>query len=855
MTKLLFPVLFLIGAYFLWHTANEQNQIDDDTIPLKPEELYLLDRFGPGTESFIKNKNKLIEQVRFSVSLRHSGFEGEWKFQGPGNIGARVSALAVYQKNPEVMVAGFSNGGVYKTVDGGQEWLPVFDQESNLAIGAIAIHPDNPSIIYVGTGDPDIPGNVFTGNGIYKSVNGGWTWTHLGLSETRIINEIIIDPENSENIYAAAMGNPFTRSNHRGLYKSSNGGRDWKQVLFVNQESGISDMAFKPNDPKTIYAASWNRVRNDSGSVVQGFGSRIYKSIDAGESWKLIQNGISGNIFGRIALGVSDAQPEWIYARIVSENSQFCNGGQQFSQLYFSDNAGELWTKREILFDESNIPCDALGGFGWYFGRMAVNPKNAEEIWILGVDLWKSSDGGTLWSLASPPWFTYEVHADKHELEFLPNGDFVLGTDGGLYQYVNELELWRDIENIPTTQYYRVAYNPHRPDWYYGGAQDNGTSGGNALQFNEWDRIFGGDGFLPLFHPVDSLVFWVLTQNGGLSQTQDGGFSYERFTNGLRGSKNWDMPYVMSPHDPDILYAGAQRLYINRNAYVPDWDSISSNLAINGPYKTAATPTITCLDESPLSAGTLIVGSNSGNIWISVNQGLEWKNVSTSLPPALITSVKCSQVNSDWFYASSTSYRNDVLKSYIFLSKDRGNTWTDITGGALVDIPVFDLQFFKKNSDDALAAATLTGVYARVDGTQDWKRLGINMPVIPVNDLTLNESKNELVAGTFARGIMSFPIDQITSGPSSTAAVDKSNDLFVFPNPGTGRFHIKSQQKIQSAISVFTVRGELLKIVPMLNQNSSGCVLDLSDLPNGVYLIHYRTEDRWQSQKIDIRGK
>ena len=808
-----------------------------DHVPLKPSELYLLDRFGPGTETFIKNKQNLVTRIKTSMQSRTPGFEGLWTLQGPANIGARVSALALHPKNENIMYAGFSNGGIFKTTDGGSSWKPIFDGEANLAIGAVALDPKDPDIIYVGTGDPDIPGNVFTGNGLYKSVNGGQSWQHIGLAETRIINEILVDPEDPSIVYAAAMGNPFTRNDSRGLYKSEDAGRSWNRVLFIDPSTGITDIAIKPGDSKTIYAAAWHRVRNDSVSTVQGTGSGVYRSTDRGSSWQKIHQGIDNLIFGRIALGVSADDPDRVYARIVRSDTGFCQGGHQFSQLYRSDDSGSSWKKVNITFDDSQIPCSALGGFGWYFGRMGVNPKNADDLLIMGVDMYRSKDGGQNWYLATPPWWTYEVHADKHEIEWLENGDFILGTDGGLYRYHDSEDRWSDIENIPTTQFYRVAYNPHRPDWYYGGAQDNGTSGGNATDLNNWERIYGGDGFLPAFHPTNPDIFWTLTQNGGLAQTQDRGASFDRFTNGLTGTKNWDMPYMISPHDPDIMYAGAQRMFINRNAIEDDWQAISPNLATGGPYRTAATATLTCLDESPLQPGILITGSNSGNVWISRDSGANWTRVNGSLPPSLITSVKCSREDSNTFYVSSTSYRNDQLRSLIFRTRDNGQTWEDITGGALTEIPVFDLQFLKKSSDKDLAAATLTGVYACVDGKFEWKRVGTNMPIIPVNDLEVNPVEGTLIAGSYARSILSFPLEKIRLEPSSTGTASIPIKASVWPNPARDQIEIHAQLSGWVQIRIMGMEGKEYGQSQLYFQNEACQQMDVRSLPEGQYQI------------------
>ncbi|MBK9271779.1 MAG: T9SS type A sorting domain-containing protein [Saprospiraceae bacterium] len=843
--KLLHSMLVPLVSLCFWACQKSSTHV-----PLKPSEQYWQDRFGPGTEQLIQKKTALYQRVKAQMSLRNPDFEGSWTLQGPANIGGRVSTFAIHPTDPKTMYAGFSVGGIFKTTDGGMHWQPIFDQASNLAIGAIAIDPRDPEIIYAGTGDPDIPGGVFVGNGLYKSLDGGKSWNHLGLSETRVINEIIVDPGDSKIVWLAAMGNPFTRNFDRGVYVSHDAGLQWTKSLYVNDSTGATDICLKPNNSNVIYAAMWHRVRNDSSSTVQGTGSGIYRSTDRGLSWQKIHDGIENQIFGRIAIEVCQAAPEIIYARMVYNDGVFCGGGHQFGKLYKSSNAGNQWNEVPVLFDESSIPCDALGGFGWYFGRMAVNPKDPDDLYALGVNLYRSRDGGIQWRMESPPWWTYDVHADKHELEFLPNGDFVLGTDGGLYHYDIQNETWTDIENIPSTQFYRVAYNPHRPDWFYGGAQDNGTSGGQGTDMENWQRIYGGDGFLPAFHPTDPLIFWALTQNGGLNQTQDGGISFDRFTEGLNGSKNWDMPYLISHHSADRMYAGAQRVYANDQATTPDWYSISPNLASNGPYKTASTPTLTCLDESKINPNVLIAGSNSGNVWITSNLGRNWILVHQGLPAALITSVKCSHEDDRTFYVTASSYRNDQLSSMVYKTTDNGTSWTNITGGDLSENPVFDLQILKSNSDDDLAVGTLTGVYARVNGNNNWKRLGNNMPIVPVNDLALNPVTGVLIAGTYARGIYSFPIKDIVNSTKTESETTQLNILH-YPNPSTDFIFLQSNKNLSEVQLIWCdASGKIYKRDKTSLIAHQKSAIDLSLFPTGTYLLKIMTDERELVRKV-----
>lgn len=823
---------------------------------LTPNETYLMDKFGAPSEDLIQQHYKLVHSI-LQHKIRRSNnsvITGNWTQQGPGNIGGRITALAVHPTNQNIIYLGFPNGGVFKTTNGGISWNPVFDDQVTLMIGAIAIDPKNPETVYVGTGDPDISGYPFAGNGIYKSTNGGKTWTNTGLETTRIINQILIDPQDSKVIYVAAMGNPFEPGSARGLYKSTNGGLNWEKVLFISEQTGITNIAIKPGNSQVIYAASWERLRRDDTNVVEGPNSRIQRSKDGGKTWEIIHNGIPEYPYSRIAIEVCKSSPELVYARLVRNDTSFCNGGQQISGLYKSVDGGDHWQQVIPDYNNSGLPCDVLGGFGWYFGRIGVNPKNPNDIFLLGVDLYRSLDGGMRWERATPDWWTYEVHADKHEIEFLENGDILLGTDGGLYKLKKNSTEWEDIENIATTQFYRVAYNPNNAANYYGGAQDNGTSAGNAMSINKWESIYGGDGFLPAFHPTDPNIFWCLTQNGGLNQTLDGGISFERFTRGLSGNRNWDFPYLVSSYSPNIMYSGANRIFKNYNLLEADWKPISPTLTSNGPYKIISLPSITCMDESTINSKILIAGTNNGNVWICKDSSTNWVNVTSGLPAGYITSVKCSRENDSIFFVSLSNYRNNSLNSLIFKSRDLGKSWQSISGGELTEIPVYDLQIIETKSDIILAAATLLGVYVTNDGSTNWKRVGDNMPLITINDLDINIKNNQLIAGTFARSIMTFPLSEIKRGNpvAGKDIVANNNGLVMLPNPAVNEVQIdlpKLQGNSKKSLKIMDLNGHIIVQFDNIDQGKSTIRINLNDFVVGIYLVVY------QEGKIISSGK
>ena len=656
----------------------------------------------------------------------------QWTTQGPGNIGGRINTIAVHPTDPDIIYVGAAAGGVFKTADGGQSWVPVFDDFSFLAIGDIVISPHNPNVVYVGTGDVNISGYPAIGDGIYKSADGGQSWTHLGLAEQSIISSIIIDPTDSMTIFVGTMGIPFERNSQRGLYRSKNGGQSWSQVLYVSDQAGIIDMVQDPVYPDIIYAASWDRIRNNQESTISGNGGGIWKTTDNGDNWqRLTGGGFPSGQLGRVGLAVDSSTAFMINAVVVGTNANV-------EGVYRSLDAGNSWNNIT-----SDLDPGALGGFGWYFGKIRVNPANPSEIYVLGVQLHKTDNSGTSWFESDPPWWNYIVHADKHDLVFGPGGVIYLATDGGLYRSMDNGSSWTDAENIPNTQFYRVATNPHEPGVYYGGAQDNGSTGGNQSIINFWPRIFGGDGFQMAFDPDSSNIFYAQTQNGGLYFTRDGGSSFQQNFNGIDESDrvNWDAPFMLSHFNPRTQYTATYRVYKNVNGPGGAWDSISPDLT-DGLIFHPRFHTVSTLHESPQNEQILYAGTTDGNVWITPNGGLNWIDISDSLPDRYVTSVKASPTDSSTAFVTHSGYKYNDFFPHIHKTINYGASWTDISGN-LPPLAINDVYIYPTD-DNIIFVATDGGVYATINGGQNWYRLGYNMPIIPVYDLEIENSSMTL---------------------------------------------------------------------------------------------------------------
>jgi photosystem II stability/assembly factor-like uncharacterized protein len=808
-----------------------------------PNDQFLLKNSNPDGSFDLKAYEAGLHQALDMNNERNAepGFDLEWTVQGPNNLGARVNTIAIHPTNEEIIYIGFSHGGVWRTTDGGQNWKPIFDDQLFPSISDITLDPADPSIVYVGTGDLNIPHNAFIGDGIYKSTDGGDTWEHLGLTEQRIISKIIVDPLNSDIIYAATMGIPMEFNQDRGLYKSIDGGQNWEQILFVSEQAGIIDMVMDPFDNQTIYASGWDRHRTNKLSIVKGPGARIFKTTDGGENWTMLEGGLPNlDIMGRTGLAISQKTQGLVYAMFVGENSQLFG-------VYRSEDGGENWTEVPTDEDQNGMSSNALGGFGWYFGKIRVHPEIDDLLFLLGVDLWRLD--GDQWLRATPPWWQYSVHADKHDLIFTNDNDILLGTDGGLYKTEDLGSTWSDLENIPTTQFYRVGYNPHNPDWYYGGAQDNGTTGGNKDMINDWPRIWGGDGFQPVFHPDNPDIFYVETQRGNISVTTDGGQSFEPGDSGIDSGddRNWDMPYMISHHTGDRLIAGTDRIYISENAEFPIFTAVSPNLTEFDDTTTTRNHNISTLFESPFDENLIYAGTADGRVWRTDEVfDFNWIEISDGLPDRYVSSVKASPTHLDWVYVTQTGYKDNEFIPRVHRSKDRGQSWEDISGD-LPDIAVNDIFIIPNHEDSVLFIANDGGVYGSINAGEEWHRMGTDMPIIPVYDLEYNIENNEIFAATFARSIMSYdldsllfpfmPVDTVTSNES---VFTPKSSLKVYPSPAKEFVNIEftnHEAGKNAEIIILDAKGRIMEEKTISQAGKQNVDFDISDWISGSYFV------------------
>ncbi len=797
------------------------------------EEFFMMKNY-PQSGPNPKEMHKVMGVIAKSKSS-HQNRVGTWVNEGPANIGGRINTIGVNPQNPDEFMFGYSLGGIFKTTNQGDHWEPIFDDLPTSSISDIVYHPDDPNIIFVGTGDHNISGYPVNGDGIYKTTDGGDTWSYLGLREAGVISEIGIS-SSPDTIYAASMGIPFLRTPDRGLYKSVDGGTTWEKVLFVNDSTGVIDIEVHPTNPDIVYATTWTRIRNNRESTLISESAGIYRTMDGGNTWERLSNGLpSGNLV-RPGLAMCKSNPDIIYAVFVDEDFQW-------EGIYKTQNGGDDW-ERVAEPGQSDLAEYALGGFGWYFGQIRVDPGDPQKIFLLGVGLYMSQDGGSTWEQID--YFGDTPHADKHDLVFA--GDrIILATDGGGYLTdANDL-FWKDCENNTTLQVYRLGKSKFEEGRYYAGAQDNGTNVGNSTSgIDNWAHVYGGDGFQSLFHPFNPDVYYFETQNGRISITRDGGISFSAGGEGLEGKRNWDMQYIMSPFDPEVLYTGTDRIYISRSDSTPYWIPISGILTDTLEPSSAYSHTMSTLDQSPLDEDVLYCGMSDGYIWRTLDGGDTWDRINGDLARRYVSDIKASPHDAGTVYASLQGYKDNDNTPHIYKSTDFGDTWVSIQGDmphvAVNDILIPD---FVENS---IFLGTDAGVFYTNDGGIEWTLLGDNMPLVPVYDLDIHEVDGNkiLAAGTFARGVFTFDLAQLEDLAVEGGA--PKNKISFFPNPASDNIYIRNATNLNGSIRIIDLSGRVVQNLPLRNTDK----IDVRDIPVGEYALQITTGNEPVTHKLVI---
>jgi photosystem II stability/assembly factor-like uncharacterized protein len=746
----------------------------DGLAPRTPNPWFFLERAYP----FGRIPRELWQQAQLEARAlkARGGQRGTWEFRGPTNIGGRMTDLAVDPVDAAVAFAGAAEGGVLRTTDRGQHWTPLFDDQPALSVGAVALDPGNPQVVYAGTGEVNPGGGsvAYGGAGIFRSTDRGDSWTPLGLEAVGSIGRIRIDPTNSSRIYVAAMGDLWSKGPDRGVYRSTDAGATWQNVLALSDSTGAVDLILRPDQPQTLFAAMWERIRRPEAYRYGGATCGVFKTTDGGDTWSLAGGGLpapSTNL-GRIGLSLCAAQPNTMYAVYADQIGYFAG-------LYKTTNGGTNWTRAA-----DGALSSVFASYGWWFGNCRAHPVDPNRVFVLGLDFYRSTNGGSSWSEVSGG-----MHVDHHALEFGGGTNPVIyeGNDGGLYSSTNGGTAWSFLPNQPITQFYRLAQDMQQPARLYGGAQDNGTVRTLTGALNDWTNIYGGDGFGPVVDYTNGSRIWAQYQYGSLSYSSNGGSSWTDATSGIGSSDrhNWNTPVRMDPSNPNRMYYGTQRVYRSTNG--TSWTAISSDLSggTHGGTQGQLYGTITTIDVSRLDGGVIWAGCDDGYVQVTTNGGTNWTNVSGALPDRWVTSVRCSPSSRSTCYVTISGFRWDSPLPHVFRTTDMGARWTAIAGN-LPEAPANDVAIDPLN-EQRIFVATDLGVYETMDGGVSWGVLGGNLPNVVVTQFVLNTSTRILTAATYGRSMFSYDINQSTAVEPMAGGGESTVGLVHPPYPNPAR--------------------------------------------------------------------
>ena len=775
------------------------------------------------------------EAIKFKKSMtknKQSSSSVLWEFVGPENIGGRVSDIEIPIDQSQVYYVGTASGGIFKTTNGGINWTPIFDEAESLSIGDIEISKSNANTIWVGTGEPNAGGGslVYDGNGVYQSTDAGQTWVNKGLNNVGSISKVLLDPNDDNTIYVAAMGELFKNSPNRGVYKSTDNGSSWNKVLFVSDSTGIIDMVNHPTNSNILYAVAWERIRRPQYRLYGGATSGIYKSTDAGNTWNELTNGLpsAASEKGRISIAISQSNPNVLYAR-------YTDAIGNIEGVYRTNDGGDSWV-------EVNSSQLTNVGYHWWFSGIYVDPSDENVLYNADFVVQKSIDGGNNWfSVFSG------VHVDQHALAFNTqnNNELLLGNDGGVYKSTDNGSSAIKYDNLPITQFYKLYVDPQYQNKIYGGAQDNNTIRTTTGSTDDWYAIYGGDGFQPLVDPNNTNVIYALSQRGNLVKSVDNGSNFTYATSGIAYSdrKNWNTPVTFDPQNSQILYYGTQRLWKTTNA-AGSWSPISPDLTNGSGGGNLTFGTITTIDVSKIDSNIIVVGTDDSNVWITHDGGTNWNNISGALPNLWVTKCLLDPTDVNTIYVTFSGYRYANNASHVFKSTDAGASWIDI-GNTLPDIPVNDIV---KDSYGNLIIATDVGVFASNDEGVSWVPLDNNLPSVPVTDLYIDETQQYLYAATYGRSAYKANL----SGDILSAASNKAlASLKLYPNPASDLITVSlPEQFIGLSIVFYESNGKKIYETSIDKNNAT---IDTSHLKAGIYYLKISNNSTTIIKKLIVK--
>ena len=773
---------------------------------------------------------------------------------GPASMSGRIADLAVYEANPAVYYVGTAHGGVWKTTSNGATFEAQFQNQGLISIGDVTVSQSNPDLVWVGTGESNNRQSTSWGDGVYKSTNGGREWTHMGLRESRHINRILIHPRNNDIVFVAATGALFGAGGERGIYKTTDGGKSWKQVLKVDDDTGANDLIMSSTDPNIMFASTYQRRRSQCCMNGGGPGSGVWKSTDGGDTWTRLQGGLPTAQMGRIALDVYRRSPNIVYALIEGEPSGGGGrggfggggggrggGGRGGGDPQQAGRGGAVADPEQPAGGRGaggggGNPCDGAGdtglyrsddgGANWrkvcavnprpmYFSQLRIDPSNPETIYMGGVGLHMSVDGGR--SMETDAAFV--THDDVHAIWIDPNNSdhLVIGHDGGVSVSYDKSRTWIQLPNLPLALYYHVSYDMATPYNVCGGLQDNyNWCGPSATRFSrgiinsDWYQVQGGDGFVVLVDQTDQRIVYSESQNGNIQRknrltgesknirpNNSNVQSLPENTPGFRW--NWDTPMVFSAHDPSTLIVAANRVFTSRDKG-DSWTMISPDLTTNADRNEIQTmgkpgndplliarhdgitswPTLVALAESPKQPGVYFTGSDDGVVSMTRDGGKKWENITSRLSGfpkgGWVSEVVPSAHNANTVYVTVDAHRLNDYKTYIWASDDMGATFRSLNGNLSGEVVKTLLEDPK--TADVLYIGTETGLFLTLDRGKSWRRLGANLPTVRVDEIAIHSRDNAMIVGTHGRAL--WILDSVSPIQEYSAAQGASRDASLF---------------------------------------------------------------------------
>ncbi len=717
---------------------------------------------------------------------------------GPAVMSGRITSLAAVPGEAEIIYVGTSGGGVWKTVSGGPGLRPVFDEHS-MSIGKITIDPSHPDTVWVGTGETWTRNSVSVGTGLYKSTNGGSSWDLMGFENSERIADIIVHPENSNIVYVAVLGHLWDANEERGVYKTTDGGTTWTKILYIDENTGATDLDIDPENPDILYAAMWS-FRRQPWTFDSGFtgGSGLFKSTDGGANWKNIHNGLPDEKLGRMAIAVAPSNGQVIYLSVECKSLDK-------KGLYLSTNQGNSWEKVSNDFNTTVRP--------FYFSNMIVDPHNDSIVMKSGYQAIISEDRGDRFRTID-----FSVHSDIHDIWIDPANTkhILVGTDGGVYESVDRGRTFKMWMNLPVSQFYHVSVDNDIPFNVYGGLQDNGSWFGPSRKAGgignaDWKNTFGGDGFYSFRHPLDKNIIFSEYQGGNLvrySQKSGRAKNIQPFTK--EGEEkyrfNWNAPIHLSPNNPNRMYFGSQYLFVTEDMG-DSWKRISPDLTTDDSEKqkqhlsgglsidnsTAENHcTIYTIAESKKDENIIWAGTDDGNLQVTDDGGNSWVNVSMKVPDlpqnTWVTFIETSSFDAKTAYVTFDDHRRGNIKTYLYKTTDLGQTWTSL---ATDNIEGYALSVREDLVEsNLLFLGTEFGLYVSIDGGQNWARFKNNMPKVGVRDMVIHPRDHALVMGTHGRGIIILddltPIRQLSKEMASSSFTFLETAPTIIRDPGAG---------------------------------------------------------------------